>query len=279
LNINAETKLVALLGDPVEHSLSPAMHNAAFLKMGLNMVYLAFSVKGKDLKSALEGLKSLGALGCNITVPHKQAALALLDGATPEAKALGAVNTVLFKDGKALGYNTDVIAVEEIVDTLCPEGEEAFLLGAGGAARASAYALGKKGFKRVWVTNRNENRGKIIVEEMNDIFSERPFRFLSWGEGLASFGGLLINATSLGMSGAPWPEGLLERVLGSWNVRGVLDMVYIPGGMTQLIEEAKKRGLRCVSGEEVLLRQGVWAFSLFTGTKPEVSAMRSALGL
>jgi shikimate dehydrogenase len=279
LNINAETKLVALLGDPVEHSLSPTMHNAAFSKMGLNMAYLAFKVKKEDMKGALEGLKSLGAIGCNITVPHKETALTLLDEATSEAKALGAVNTVLFKDGKALGYNTDVIAIEEILDSLISEDKEAFLLGAGGAAKASAYALGKRGFKRVWITNRMENRGKTLVEKMNELFPERPFQFLPWGDLPVSSGGLLINATSLGMSSVPWPKGLLERFLDSWDVKGVLDIVYLPGGTTQLIEEAKRRNLKHVPGEEVLLRQGVWAFRLFTGINPEVCAMRSALGL
>ena len=277
--IDAETKLVALLGDPVEHSLSPAMHNAAFCKMGLNMVYLACRVRREELKSALAGLRSLGALGCNITVPHKQAVLDLLDEVADEAKAIGAVNTVIFKGRKAFGYNTDVLAIDEILGSLSPDRKEAFLLGAGGVARASAYALGKRGFKRVWVSNRNKERGVALVKEMNKIFPKRPFEYISWGKVPASSCKLLVNATSLGMSSVPWPEGLLNHLLGPWEFQEVLDLVYIPGSRTQLVEKAKKMGLRHIGGEEVLLRQGVWAFQLFTGMKPEVEVMRRALDL
>jgi shikimate dehydrogenase len=275
--ITAATRLVALLGNPVGHSLSPVMHNAAFKETGLDMRYLAFEVNPGDLGKALEGLKCLGAVGANITVPFKERALLYMDRLAPEADAVGAVNTVVFEGKHAFGHNTDIDGVRETLRLFRVSRKSALLLGAGGAARAAACALGKEGWDPIWVSNRHHKRAEQLADDLARI-CRTPFAgAIPWGERPPEPCPLVVNATSLGLGEAEWPEGLPGKFLSDGTVEGVLDLVYTPGAVTPLVEAAVKRGIPAVGGEEVLLRQGASAFSLFTGMEAPVDRMRSSM--
>ncbi len=275
--ITAATRLVALLGNPVGHSLSPVMHNAAFEKTGLDMRYLAFEVNPADLGKAIEGLKCLGVVGANITVPFKERALLYMDRLFPEADAVGAVNTVVFEGQRAFGHNTDIDGVRETLRLFRVSRKQALLLGAGGAARAAACALGKEGWERIWVSNRNHKRAEQLADDLARI-CKTPFAgVIPWDERPPEPCPLVVNATSLGLAGAEWPEGLPEKILSDGAVEGVLDLVYRPGATTPLVEAAANRGIHALGGEEVLLRQGAAAFNLFTGVDAPVEEMRRSM--
>ncbi|MGC9372581.1 MAG: shikimate dehydrogenase [Thermovirgaceae bacterium] len=275
--ITAATRLVALLGNPVGHSLSPLMHNVAFRERGLDMCYLAFEVNPGDLGKTIEGLKCLGAVGANITVPFKERALLYMDRLAPEADAVGAVNTVVFEGKQAFGHNTDINGVRETLRLFRVSRKSALLLGAGGAARAAACALGKEGWDRIWVSNRHHKRAEQLADDLARICNTPFAGAIPWGERPAEPCSLVVNATSLGLERAEWPEGLPEKILSDETVEGVLDLVYTPGARTPFVEAAIKRGIPAVGGEEVLLRQGASAFGLFTGMEAPVERMRSSM--
>lgn len=275
--ITAATRLVALLGNPVGHSLSPVMQNAAFREAGIDMRYLAFEVDPQDLGKVIEGLKCLGAVGANITVPFKERALLYMDRLAPEADAVGAVNTIVFEGKRSFGHNTDIDGIRGALRMFRVSRKSALLLGAGGAARAAACALGKEGWGPIWVSNRHLKRAEQLADDLARICNT-PFAGASpWGQRPSEPYSLLVNATSLGLDGVEWPEGLPEKILSDENVEGVLDLVYTPGAVTPLVEAAIKQGISAVGGEEVLLRQGAAAFNLFTGLDAPVVRMRSSM--
>lgn len=273
----ASTRLACLLGNPVGHSLSPAMHNAAFRHLGLDINYMAFRVEPECLVQALQGLKALGCIGANVTVPYKEEAFSLVDWLDPSVRELGVVNTVVFRGGAACGYNTDVAGVRGAIRLLAPKEKSALLLGAGGAGRAAALVLAREGFSPLRISNRDEGRARRLAEDMAAIVGRPVAEVIPWGEVPRTAPGLLVNATSLGLAANPWPEELLDRYLTSVGQGRVLDLVYSPRGETPLVEAARAKGLEAQGGEEVLLRQGAEAFRLFTGVEAPLEVMRTAL--
>ncbi|MFA0888704.1 MAG: shikimate dehydrogenase [Synergistales bacterium] len=275
----ARTRLVGLLGNPVAHSLSPAMQNAALRKMGFNAAYLAFPVDREDLPRALEGLRALGALGTNVTIPFKEEAFRLMDEVEPEAAVLGAVNTVVFRNGRSIGGNTDVHGTAKALEALAPKERSALLLGAGGAGRGAALALLRAGFSPVFVANRHRKRAEKLALDLGPEAKPGQLRVVSWEKNPPEPFGLLVNTTSLGLGGNLWPYEDLDRFL-SAGIRGklkVLDLVYGPHGETQLTVEAWKRDIPALDGLEALLHQGAASFRLFTGLEAPVDVMRRAL--
>jgi len=274
--ITGETKLVGLIGWPVEHSLSPAMNNAAFSALGLDYCYVPLPVAPGRLKEAVEGLRALGFVGANVTVPHKEAVMAYLDEVTSEARAIGAVNTIVVQNGRLTGYNTDwrgfLAALRD--GGFAPEGKRAVVLGAGGAARAAVYALGKAEAE-IAILNRNLSRAEALVRDLSPLFPFISLVPLSLnGETLleqAAAAHLLVNATSLGMwpevEGSPWPESLAFP-----SHLTVFDLVYNPG-KTKLIKQAEAAGARAISGLGMLVHQGAEAFRLWTGVDPPLATM------
>lgn len=275
----AATALFGLLGHPVGHSLSPAMHNAAFRSAGVDARYLAFDVAPGELSAALVGARALGVRGLNATVPHKQAILQLAREADPLAMQAGAANTLCPTARGWKAYNTDVEGLLRALEAdlgFAPEGRRCAILGAGGAARAAAVGLAARGAQEIRVMNRNGKGAQILVRELapvlgRDLLCAVPLERAL--EGLEP-GSLLVSATPLGLSDQgrwPWapatlPAGLL-----------VFDMAYRRSGETPLVEQARGAGLAAASGRSMLLHQGALAFELWTGIAPPLAEMGAAL--
>ncbi|MBE3573000.1 MAG: shikimate dehydrogenase [Moorella humiferrea] len=278
LQVKASTRLVALLGYPVEHSLSPLMQNAAFTNAGLDLVYLAFAVTPSDLPAALAGLKALGFRGANVTVPHKEAVIKYLDAVEPTAALIGAVNTIVNEGGRLTGYNTDASGFLRSLQEagFDPAGKKAVILGAGGAARAVAFALAGAGCTGLTIANRTLERAGHLAAALAGL--SVPVKACALEEKelrpRVEEADLVVNATSAGMApmvaAVPLPPAWLNA--GQW----VYDLVYNPLE-TKLLREARQRGCRVVSGLGMLLYQGAAAFTLWTGRPAPVEVMGEVL--
>ncbi|OGN99327.1 MAG: shikimate dehydrogenase [Chloroflexi bacterium RBG_13_51_18] len=275
MTISGKTKICALIGDPVEHTMSPAMHNTAFQKMGLDYLYVSFRVKPEHLPQAVAGLKALNIAGFNVTIPHKVAVIPLLDSLDPLAEKIGAVNTVVNNNGILRGYNTDAEGFLRALmeHGINPSGKNVIILGAGGAARAIAYILAQKG-ARLTILNRQqeldwaENIAQLILDELH-----REVKVFELGHIADVIPGanLVVNATSVGMSPAhnasPVPAGLLDKVA------AVFDIVYNPL-QTRLLKEAAAAGAKTIGGVDMLVWQGALAFEKWTGKPAPIDLMR-----
>ena len=285
--IDGRTRLVGLIGWPVEHSLSPLMHNAAFDELGLNWRYLPFPVPPDRVEAAVRGLVALGIAGVNVTVPHKQAAMPVLDRVAGEAQALGAVNTIVTKrslSGRAelSGHNTDHAG---FLRALRNEGFEpaaggaAVIIGAGGAARAVVYSLIRAGMGRIVVMNRTPGRARSLVNDLDRHRQGRtrlqalPFTHEQLADS-AQTANLLVNATSKGM----WPqvdESIWPEKVPMPSHLTVYDLVYNPLE-TRLLAQARTAGAETIDGLGMLVAQGAIAFELWTGQPAPEALMRAA---
>ncbi|MCJ7613828.1 shikimate dehydrogenase [Candidatus Bathyarchaeota archaeon] len=276
MKVNGKTRVCAIIGDPVDHSLSPVMHNAAFKELGLNLVYVAFTVTTRELKTAILAAKSLGLRGLNVTMPHKHAVMNYLDKVDVTAKSIGAVNTVLCNQGKLIGYNTDgsgaMIALQE--NGVYPEEKKLVLLGAGGAAKAIAYQAAQD-VEELVILNRTLEKAKKLAESLKSFGAKVKGGTLS-PEVLKtelSTADILVNATSVGMhpdiDSNPVPSDILRSDL------CVMDIIYNPLE-TKLVADAKAAGAKVVSGIEMLIYQGAVAFEIWTNCPAPVEVMRAA---
>ncbi|MBW3552484.1 MAG: shikimate dehydrogenase [Gemmatimonadetes bacterium] len=269
----AGTRLVALLGDPVAHSLSPHFQNAAFAAAGVDAVYLALRCDGSAFPGLLRGIAGAGGAG-NITVPHKTAAVPLLDVATPVVERTGACNTFWSEDGRVHGDNTDVEGFAAACRALigAPAGARALVLGAGGAARAAVAALLEGRADAVHVLNRTIETARALATALDP--GGRRVIVLPSREPLRREGyDLVVNATSLGIDDAdPFP---LDLELPA-RVGAVLDLVYRPGGTPWTAEAARLR-VPAADGTEMLLQQGAAAFVRWFDRAAPVEVMRAAL--
>jgi shikimate dehydrogenase len=271
--ISGKTGLLALVGQPVDHSLSPAMHNAAFAADGLDLVYICLDVDPDDLPAAVRGLEALKLRGFNVTMPHKRAMIPLVDELDEEARISGAVNTVVIEASGLRGFNTDgggmVMACKEAGIDL--SGKSVLLLGAGGTAAAIAVAFGKAGVGELHIANRSVEHAAYLRDKLHGTGMKglvvHPLDTLPDAE-------IVINATPLGMK-----EGDLLPVPPAYvrEGRGFCDVVYRPGTETPLVHLARERGVPVVAGDRMLLYQGVLAQKLWTGREPNVKAMDLAI--
>ena len=266
MKINGKTVIHGIMGDPVAHSLSPAMHNAAFAELGLNCVYVAFPVK--DVKSAMDGFRALGVKGVSVTIPHKQAVIFWLDEIDPVAVKIGAVNTLLVRNDRTIkGFNTDWLganrALEEHLDL---SGKTILLLGAGGSARAIGFGLIEAG-ARVMIASRTQKSGEQLAQSL-----DCDWHPLSAVATLSADG--LVNATSVGMAPQDQDSLVPRPSLASYPV--VMDIVYSPL-KTRLLREAAEAGCITINGLAMLLYQGVAQFELWTGRKAPVGIMKGKL--
>jgi len=274
--IDAHTQLYGVIGYPVRHSFSPAMHHAAFHKAKLNAVYLALEVHPENLKDALAGIKALGISGLNVTVPHKEACIPFLDDVYPTAKLIGAVNTIHLKDGKLIGYNTDgrgfIRALKEILK-VNPKGKRFFILGAGGASRAVGFNLAKEGAKVVTFYDIVRSKAENLVIDLRLNFPNCSIQLASTLPRHLKDFDCLINATPVGMKKN---DPLLIDPKVFHPKLAVCDLIYNPS-RTKLLKLAKAKRLKTMNGLGMLLYQGVIAWELWTGKKAPVSVMKRAL--
>lgn len=274
--ISGTTRTVALLGSPVEHSRSPAMQNAAFVALRLDYRYLPFAVPPGALRDAVKGVRALGMVGANLTVPHKERVIPYLDELSREARLIGAVNTIVRRGQRLIGHNTDaggfLRAFREDTGGRV-RGERFLVLGAGGAARAVAIALAMAGARGIAIVNRSGDRALELVRR-----GRRAFPDMEWSApGVRSLPTArdvyaVIQCTSLGLRpGDPSPlprEWLEPRLI-------VYDLIY--HAPTALLRDAQGLGARHAGGLGMLLHQGALAFTLWTGRRAPVAVMKRAL--
>jgi shikimate dehydrogenase len=269
--------LLALLGDPVEHTNSPVVHHAAMAALGMRGVYVPLQTPMGAVAAALEDLQAAGAMGCNVTVPLKVEAAASVDRLDTGARRSGAVNTVRFSAGAGTeGFNTDADGVRMAAAELlggATAGATALVVGTGGAARGAIVGLADCG-ARVLATGRNPGHLEAMVAGLEGLAVSVDPGGLPGLEGGVD---LLVQCTSQGMHGVP-PSGPLEpvKVLEALRPKAVLDMVYSPGG-TDLVRAAVAQGLPCAGGDRVLLLQAAVGFEVWTGRKAPLQAMEGAL--
>jgi shikimate dehydrogenase len=267
-----------LIGDPVAHSLSPAMQNAAFAHLGLDYVYLPFRVKKEDLPEAVNGIRALNMRGANVTIPHKTAVIPLLDGLEPLAQKIGAVNTIVNDSGKLTGYNTDAAGfLRSLMENgVQPQGKKVAIVGAGGAARAVAFTLAESNAELIILNRQQDFNLAVGLAAGLSCFSTAGVKALELNDknlkASINEAEILINATSVGMSPdadrTPVPAKFLKPGL------VVFDAVYNPS-RTRLLKEAGAAGAKIISGIDMLVWQGALAFELWTGAVAPVKIMKA----
>lgn len=271
--ITARTITTGLFGYPVEHSLSPAMHNAGFKHLGIDYRYLAFSVRPEMLGDAVKGIRAMNFAGVNVTVPHKERVIAFLDEVDEEAKFIGAVNTIKNDGGRLLGYNTDgrgfMRSLEE--SGIAIRGKKVFIIGAGGASRAISYYLCKEAQQADCRVSIFDVDGPKLQALVNDLRRISPYVDAESGLEKVSDSDIVINATPLGLKAS---DPLPVNVALLNGRQTVCDVIYKE---TPLLEKAGKLGCITWHGLDMLLWQGVLAFEIWTGLKPPVEVMKKAL--
>lgn len=280
---DGKTRVYSLLGYPVEHSFSPAMQNAAFEATGLNCVYVPFSPQPENLKAAIAGIRALGIAGANVTVPHKEAVIPLLDHLTEIAAFYGAVNTIINHGGSLTGHNTDGPGFIKALKEDCsfdPAHGTAVVLGAGGSARAVVLALVQSGCPGVALVNRNTFKAEKIASYVRDATGVQ-IKVFAWKAGnkeladLAREAALMVNCTTIGMAGGaeaafPLPDELPGRGQLAY------DVVYNPVN-TLFMHRAERNGAASANGLSMLLHQGALSFEFWTGQPAPLATMRNAL--
>jgi len=274
------TARLGILGYPLGHTLSPVMHTAALVKLGIDATFEAWPTPPDRLAEAVLKLRSPDHLGASVTLPHKQAVIALVDSLDDWASEIGAVNCIVNREGKLRGYNTDaggfIRALREEA-AFDPAGSSVVMIGAGGAARAAAFALRRAGVQRLTIANRTVARARALGDELRR-GRFRPSAIELTRDALADvvpYADLIVNATSVGMSGGAAPTAspvsadlISDRAL-------AYDLVYSPP-VTPFLREAERAGARAVGGLSMLVYQGVEAFALWTGREPPVDVMFAA---
>jgi shikimate dehydrogenase len=273
--VTAATRLACLIGHPVGHSRSPSMHNAAFEAQGIDMRYVAFDVSSERLPAAIEGLRALGIVGANVTVPHKETVVALLDTVDSTARRIGAVNTIVNQDGVLSGHNTDIhgfLTALEQAWGRSPRGSRCLVLGAGGSARAIVAGLALEEAAEVWVFNRTLSRARELCAAVAS-WSTVPCRAVGESEliTVAQQADLIVNATSVGMGDSvklsPIPVDILTRS------HVIVDITYGPEP-TALVRAGRSLGGICLDGLEMLVRQAARSYELWTGRMAPIDRMR-----
>jgi shikimate dehydrogenase len=271
MKISAKTKFIVIIGDPVDHSLSPMMHNAAYENLGVNdqFVYLGCNVKITDVGKVVEGMRAMTNFrGLTCTIPHKIEVMKHLDKIDETARKIGAVNTVLNQNRKLVGFNTDWLGIVTPLEKITVlRGKRVAVIGAGGAARAAVFGLLKRGAK-VTIFNRTKDKAdKLAMEfgcQASDLTKQNEIRDFD----------IIINSTAVGMKPLENKMPISPKNISSRQI--VFDIVYVPFE-TKFLKEAKKRGATIIHGVEMLLSQGTAQFEIYTGHKAPEEVMRRVL--
>lgn len=280
--INGFTKIVGLFGDPIGHTLSPLMHNAAFRDLEINCVYLPFHVKKEELRHALKSLDLLGITGVNLTIPHKVGALKYVDKLDKQAELIGAVNTIKLDSGKIKGYNTDGLGFIEALKKECkfdPRQKTILVLGAGGAARAVCISLAINKAKKIIISNRTYDKAKKLVQYLDKKLKYRAI-CISLDkkklENIASDIDLVVNCTSVGLIDPGTrilKKSFFKKAL---KLKLVYDLICSKK-QTNLLKDAGQFGIKASNGIGMLVYQGALSFEIWTGRKPKLEIMKRAL--
>lgn len=276
--ISSHTKVLGIIGHPIEHSMSPTMHNPALQELGLDYVYVAFDVHPDRLENAVDAVRSLDIKGINVTIPHKETIIQYLDEIDPVAKKMGAINTIKNENGYLRAKNTDAAgAKKSLIDAGCEiKGKDILFLGSGGAARSIAYLLSEEADKIV-LTDIVEEKATQVANEIKqnmgaNVEGKAPSE--TFLKSAIKEVDLLINATPIGMypkiDAMPISKDLLHPDL------FVFDVIYNPME-TQLMKEAAKKGCKTLSGLNMLVNQGVIAFEWWTGKTPNSQLMKEKI--
>lgn len=273
MKISVNTKIYAVIGDPIAQSLSPQLHNGLFKEIGVDAIYLPIGVKSEDLEKLVQGFRVMNFGGFNITKPHKMEVMKYLDGLDPLAEKIGAVNTVVYRDGKMIGYNTDgfgfIKSIENKIGDIPKEDLTILILGCGGAVKSVAMALADWGIKKVIIANRTVEKAEELANQINESWPEKAQAISMEAavlEKAVNQAAVIANGTSLGMADTidqtPLPKHLMKKE------RLVYDMIYSPP-VTQFMKDAQAVGAQTVNGLEMLLYQGLLAFELWTEIFPD----------
>jgi shikimate dehydrogenase len=263
--LSGNTSVYGILGNPLGHSMSPRMHNAAFRFLGIDAIYLPFEVE--DLPGALSGMKALGIKGASVTIPFKTDIFGLIDEIDSTAERIGAVNTLVFSDGRIRGTNTDWIGAARCLEAMLPiEGHRFVVIGTGGAARAVIYGIVNKGGEAV-VAGRSEEKGDALAQEFD-------CTFVPIAEIESTRGDCLVNTTPVGMHPEEDKMPVSTHILGAY--KAVADVIYNPL-KTKLLREAEAAGCVVASGFEMFVFQGTEQFHIWTGQEPPTELMRSVV--
>jgi shikimate dehydrogenase len=275
--VTGNSAVYGIFGDPVGHSLSPLMHNAAFAHCALDAIYVPFHVTTDVLAAAAASLRTLNIRGINVTVPHKEAIIPFLDHVDPIARQIGAVNTVVNDGGRLLGYNTDSSGFIRSVSQdlgFSPQGKKVLLLGSGGACRAAVQALLAAEVLQITIANRTLQRAVDLITDFRTNASKHHLAAVTYCSTeflqAVSEADLLVNTTSVGLHGESLDFLPLENIKGSALI---FDMVYSKTG-TDLVRTAHRRDLTCVDGLSLLAAQGEDAFLIWTGERLPHGFMR-----
>ncbi len=274
MDISGETKIVGLIGNPVEHSMSPSMQNPAFQQKGLNYVYVTFKVEEENIEKALEGIKGLEIEGVNVTIPHKSSVIPHLDNIDDTAEKIGAVNTIKREKNELIGYNTDGKgALKSLKNNLGGiKDKKVLMLGAGGAARAIGFTL-VENEASLTISNRSEEKGENLASEIGENTSTEVKHISQKRNTLKKEiekHDILIDSTSVGMHPNE-DQTLVESEMMNENLT-VMDIVYNPK-KTKLLKEAEKAGAKTISGLEMLVYQGAASFEIWTGKSAPIDTM------
>jgi len=266
------TKTFAVIGDPIDHSLSPNIHNAAYKELGLDCTYIAYKIPRGELTEGIESLKSIQVAGFNVTIPHKVEMIKYLDKANEDCNLIGAVNTITNDNGKLIGYNTDMEGFLDPIrkKNLIIKDSAVLLLGAGGAARAIAAGFAKENANSITIANRTKQNADKLAAFANKIGINAESKTLS--EVDVSKYKFIVNATSIGLKNEPSP--ISTKDINQDTV--VYDIVYMPIN-TNLLIESKKNGATIIYGYEMLLGQAALAFEIWHRVKAPYNAMKKAL--
>lgn len=274
--INAGTRITGLMGWPIKHSLSPQIHNTAFHDLDLNFVYIPLAVQPQDLSQAVAGARALNFVGFNVTIPHKRAIMPYLDEIDDMAQAIGAVNTVVCRDGRLIGYNTDASGFVKALEAqgIGILGKRAVVLGAGGAARAVVCGLTWNGIEHVNIFARQENQAVALASDIGSKVTGNH-----WDTGnlrtAMETADLVINCTSLGMS--PNIDTEPDLIWDQLNAKAVVcDIVYNPL-KTKFLQQAERCGHQTVNGIGMLIQQAGLSFELWTGYTPPLTKISTMI--
>jgi shikimate dehydrogenase len=277
VTVTGKTRVCGVIGDPIEHTLSPIMHNAAFEALKLDYVFLAFKVKPSELKNAVDGMRALNIRGLNVTMPHKSKVINYLDRTDLSAQIVNSVNTILNKESLLFGFNTDGVGALKALreNGIEPKGRKVLLLGAGGAARAIAYTLAKEA-DELTILDRTVKHAQEIAKLLEKALNKKVVAAsLSPSDVQRNIqdSDILVNATSVGMKPKAEESPIEPKVLR--RNMAVMDIVYNPVE-TKLAKDAQAAGAKVISGVEMLIYQGAASFELWTGKSAPVNVMRQA---